>query len=133
MKLTIQTKKWLYRENTFSLEIVKSVDSEREIGSLPKIWWFVYLYIYQGHPLFARFKDRPKNLKTLDQLNDILPFHSGITYYEKIYSDNRKICSLKVGCDYQHKWDLAGMRDDDAMFRKATQTAQKIHKVMIGM
>jgi hypothetical protein len=75
--------------------------------------WNVYCYIFPTHSLFNKIKGY-KNYYKHKELEK-LPFHGGITYGEKIKSNNtNKIVSIKIGSDYQHC-------DDNRFKKKVTR------------
>jgi hypothetical protein len=41
-----------------------------------------------------------------------LDWHGGITYYNEKLDLETKLTTVKVGCDFQHLWDDAYMRED---------------------
>lgn len=57
-------------------------------------------------------------------LND-LPWHHGISFYEKMITPTNKL--IKVGCDYDHYWDLDREYTLDDLVRDAKKTVDAVH------
>ena len=62
--------------------------------------WWVYAYIYHGHPCFTRVNE--------------VPLHGGPTMQRRYYDDRGVCVSVQVGGDYMHLGDDRYMGADDA-------------------
>jgi len=53
-----------------------------------------------------------------------LPWHCGITYYEKKIIADANIRLIKMGCDYQHYWDEGHTYTKEIVLADAIETAE---------
>lgn len=65
--------------------------------------WYVYAYIYPGHPLFNKFQP---NGGMIQEATNLIQCHGYCSFFSPYYDDNgNKIISYKVGWDYNHLHD----------------------------
>lgn len=80
----------------------------------PESFWLEFkngLYDYYNHPLLSQ-----------------IDFHGGISYYKKeICQDNQ---AIKIGCDYQHLWDMNASYTLSMIDADAKKTIDSIYKLM---
>lgn len=70
--------------------------------------WCVYVYLYAGHP---RFDWAVENMKILNA-GDI-PLHGGCTFHHVSFDAEGKPAYVKIGADYNHRYDRAFTYDED--------------------
>lgn len=63
--------------------------------------WAVYAYIYPPHPYFTQFEGNA----LYQEATANMPLHSGPSYLQYHFNENRKVCSVQVGADYHHLHD----------------------------
>ena len=109
---------WNGKDEFVYWEIVKWWSSD---GTNPIEHWNSYVKIYKIDIPIILFdkiwlkaerqriaKDCPWRINFNYYGNEILsnlPFHGGITFYERIYSETGKPYGIKIGCDYSHLYD----------------------------
>ncbi len=91
---------WFRKAATFSVEVTH-VFFEGVKDVIPsKHGWFIYVYIFETHPMFTRFDDDDSNINCAHALE----FHGGCTFRQHIHRAGKKV-GIKVGCDYRHYGD----------------------------
>ena len=99
---SIKSTNYWYRGNAFLVEI-KRVETDGVLAEryqLEQYKWFIYVYLFEKHPLFETFN----KLNTLSECyDDSLPqlgMHGGITFFSRDTDNGAP--SVKLGCDYCH-------------------------------
>jgi hypothetical protein len=91
---------WNYREQTFSVEIVRWTDDSSWNDEGPNRW-NVYAYIYPKHPHFAFFEGD----NIFQSAARSLPLHCGASRVIVHRNADGTIASYQIGSDYHHSYD----------------------------
>jgi uncharacterized membrane protein (UPF0127 family) len=59
-----------------------------------------------------------------------LDWHGGITYYEKLRSDNGKVFGYKLGCDYSHYWDMNNTYTVDSVYIDVKKSIETLYRLV---
>lgn len=89
----------------------------------PKFWLDARVFsIAEGH----------REHITHDTHNSIissLEFHGGCTFYDKIAGLEGGPKAVKIGCDYQHYWDVGKQYDVNFVYSEVKETIDSLYKL----
>lgn len=102
------SKKWKHKDlwriscANFTVEITRhSVKSFINEGYSVNAWC-IYGYIYPEHPVFSKIE--PNGSLWQEELNNMM-LHGGCSFLKTHKTDDGKITSIQIGCDYSHEED----------------------------
>lgn len=103
---------WIRLGKNFAVRVVHWTrpTEDRELGPHK---WNVYAHITKEHPLFDKLNAALGNRELLYGAVDDLPFHGGVTWYERErvpvshwkLEQRDTVCGVCIGSDYAHLHD----------------------------
>ena len=106
---------WSRRGRDFCVEI--SHREEERVGWSGRHRWNIYAYIYPKHHLFDAFDGD----SMFQQATENLPMHGGPSSLQWHRDNTGTLCSVQVGCDYNHI-------DDEAFTHTDVESAESVFR-----
>lgn len=95
--------------------------------------WYLYAYIYRGHPLFTKFD----GTHIYQDATKDMPLHGGCSYLRYHVNSDKALAgtpimlsSIQVGCDYNHLHDEYYTNMDTTRVDVILDDAQRLHNYL---